>query len=87
MAVVRLPGGEEHRNARAQRGEDAGLGGAEAHGGRFEKRREGAVERVDAMVEKLAESARRAGAPCLLAIDIVHGLVHEEAEREADVEP
>lgn len=87
MRVVCLPGRKEHGNARAQGGENTSLGAAESHGGRLEKGRKCTVERIDAVVEQLAESARGAGAAGLLAIDIVHGLVHEEAECETKIYP
>lgn len=87
MAVVGLPGREEHRNARAESCEDARLGGPQAHGGSFEEGGQGAVQGVDAVVEELTESARGAGAPRLLSVEVVHRLVHEKTQREAQVQP
>lgn len=85
MAVVRLPSREEHGNARAEGGKNARFGGTQTHGGGFEEGGEGAVQGVDTVVEKLTEPARSAGAPRLLSVEVVHRLVHEEAQCEAQV--
>lgn len=39
------------------------------------------------MVEKFAEAARGSGSSSLFAVEVVEGLVHEEAEGEAKVDP
>lgn len=87
VSVISLPGREEHGQAGDQRGEDPCSRGTQAHSRRLEEACEGAVEGVDAVVEQLAESAGSAGAACLLAVHIVHGRVHPEAERKAIVQP
>lgn len=87
MGVVRLPGREEHGQTWAQSGEDASGRRAQAHGSCLEQTGEGAVERVDTMVEELAETARSSGSSGLLSIHIVQGLVHEQTECEAKVQP
>lgn len=87
VRVVGLPGGEEHGEAGAQSGEDARLGRAERHGGRLQQAAQRAVQRVDAVVEELSQSARCPCPPRLLPVHVVHRLVHEESEREAEVEP
>lgn len=87
VGVVRLPGGEEHGEAGAESGEDAGFGGAQGHGGGLEQAGQGTVQRVDAVVEQLAQSARGAGSSRLLAVDVIHGLVHEETKGEAQIQP
>lgn len=85
VGVVRLPGREEHGQARDESREDAGLGAAETHGGGLEETGQGAVQRVDSVVKELAESARSSCSAGLLSIEIVHGLVHEKTEGEAEV--
>lgn len=49
MRVVGLPRGEEHGEARDERSEGAGTGGAKTHGGRFAEGGESTVEGVDAV--------------------------------------
>lgn len=87
VSVVRLPCREVHGNTRAQRGEDTRRAGSQSEGGCFEQTGECAVERVNAVVKEFAEAARGSGSASLLAINIVHGLVHEEAKSEAKVQP
>lgn len=87
VTVVSLPSREEHRNARAKGRENTRFGGAQAHGGSLEERGEGAVQGVDTVVEELTKPTRSAGAPRLLSIEVVHRLVHEEAQREAKIQP
>ncbi|KAI6748247.1 hypothetical protein HG531_008789 [Fusarium graminearum] len=57
VSVVGLPGREEHRQAGAERGDDTGCRGSEAHGGGSEQTSQRAVERVDTVVEKFTEAA------------------------------
>lgn len=85
MSVVCFPGREPHGQAGAQSSEDTGLGSAQTHSGGFEQAGECAVETVDAVVEELSEAAGGSGASRLFAVDIVHRLIREEAESEAEV--
>lgn len=87
MGVVGLPGREEHWQDWAEGSEDTSWRSAQAHGSRFQQTGQCTVERVDAVVEELAETARCSGSSSLLSIDVVHGLVHEEAESKAEVDP
>jgi len=87
MRVVRLPGGEEHRQAWHQSGEDSGFAGSQSHGSSLEEGAQGAVQAVNAVVEELTEATRGAGSARLFAVDIVHGLVHEETKSEAIIQP
>lgn len=87
VRVVRLPGREEHGEAGAQRGEDASWRSAQTHGGRLEQTGEGAVEGIDSVVEELAEAARGSCSSRLLAVKVIHSLVHEETKSEAEVNP
>lgn len=87
VCMIGFPGREEHGEARTQRGEDTGVGGSQTHGGRLEQAGESAVERIDTVVEEFAETARGSRSAGLFAIDIVHGLVHEQSEGEAEVDP
>lgn len=87
MGVVGLPGREEHGQARAQSSKDASARCAKAHRSRLEQTGQCAVERVDTVVEELAETAGSSGSPGLLSVHIVQGLVHEQTESEAKVQP
>lgn len=87
MGMVGLPGREEHRKARAESCKDTGRRGTQTHRGGLEQAGKGAVERVDSMVEEFAESARSSRSPGLLSVQVVEGLVHEQSECEAKVQP
>lgn len=85
VRMVRLPGREEHGKAGDEGREDARLRGSQAHSPHFQKTSKCAVQAVDAVVEQFAQPARGTGPSRLLAVDIVHRLVHEESEGEAVV--
>lgn len=87
VGVIGLPCGKEHGEAGTERSEDAGVGGSQTHGGGFEQAGQGTVQGVDSVIEEFAEAARGSGPPRLLPIHVVHGLIHEQAEGEAEVEP
>lgn len=87
MRVVCLPGREEHGKAGTQGSEDTGFRGTKSHGGGLEQAGKGAVERIDSVVEELTEAAGSACSSSLLSVDVVHGLVHEQSEGKAHVEP
>lgn len=85
MGVVCLPSREEHGQAWDESCEDSRLGSAEAHGSSLEKTGQSAIQGVNAVVKELAKSARGSGTSRLLAVEVVHCLVHEETESEAVV--
>lgn len=87
VGVVSLPGREEHGQARNQGCENTGRARSQSNSGGFEETGECAVEGVDTVVEKFTEAARGSGSASLLAVDVIHGLIHEQAECEAKVHP
>ena len=87
MSVVCLPSREEHRKTGNEGCEDAGSCWAESDGGSLAKGRECAVEGVDAVVEELAESGGGACATRLLSINVIHGGIQPEPDREGVIEP
>ena len=87
MCMIRFPRREEHRQARNQSSECTCLSWSERHRCGFEEASKCAVQTVDSVVEELTQPTRCAGSPGLLAVDVVHRLVHEEPEGEAVVQP
>jgi len=87
VRVVGLPGREEHRQARAESRDNTSRRGSQAHGSGSEQTAERAVQRVNAVVEEFAEAAGGSGSSSLLSVEVIHCLIHEETERETEVEP
>lgn len=87
VRMVRLPRRQKHGHAGYKRDERGFARRPHAHARRLHQAPETAVERINAMVKQLPK--RRAG-PCpprLFPVNVVHGLVKEQAARKRKVQP
>ena len=66
-------------------GKSADFCGAECHCSCFEETAERAVERIDAVIEELTESAGSTCSSSLLAVNVVHGRITPQAKSKAEV--